>query len=213
MWFLDGCVQPEHRGRRITSHDQGPWPARQFGHLDGRRSGASFAGWAFRSILALRGRSPRSLPAADWFRSRRPSPPATSCFFRRASGRRHLPASSFVRRCPARGAMVRLPTRSAPPRDFTLAPAMSAPASAHCCCRASSAPTIGAHFLWLGVIALVVAAWYLWRGKRRQDHGAARTRCGAAGDLRGMVFVWTRYKIAIAFDAGPMRCRSAWKSR
>ena len=51
-------------------------------------------------------------------------------------------------------------------------------------------------FLWLGMIALVVAAWYLCRGS------AARTmerrdavRCG--GDLRGMVFVWTRY-IAIA---------------
>ena len=51
-------------------------------------------------------------------------------------------------------------------------------------------------FLWLGMIALVVAAWYLWRGSaaktmERRD----AVRCG--GDLRGMVFVWTRY-IAIA---------------
>jgi NNP family nitrate/nitrite transporter-like MFS transporter len=51
-------------------------------------------------------------------------------------------------------------------------------------------------FLWLGVIALVIAAWYLVRGS------AARTveRRDAArrsGDVRGMVFVWTRY-IAIA---------------
>ena len=51
-------------------------------------------------------------------------------------------------------------------------------------------------FLWLGMIALVVAAWYLWRGSaaktmERRD----AVRCG--GDVRGMVFVWTRY-IAIA---------------
>ena len=51
-------------------------------------------------------------------------------------------------------------------------------------------------FLWLGVIALLVAAWYLVRGsaaKTTERRDAARR----SGDLRGMVFVWTRY-IAIA---------------
>ena len=51
-------------------------------------------------------------------------------------------------------------------------------------------------FLWLGVIALFVAAWYLVRGsaaKTTERRDAARR----GGDLRGMVFVWTRY-IAIA---------------
>ena len=50
--------------------------------------------------------------------------------------------------------------------------------------------------LWLGVIALAVAAWYLVRGsaaKSTERRDAARR----GGDLRGMVFVWTRY-IAIA---------------
>ena len=51
-------------------------------------------------------------------------------------------------------------------------------------------------FLWLGVIALLVAAWYLVRGsaaKTTERRDAARR----GGDLRGMVFVWTR-DIAIA---------------
>jgi MFS transporter, NNP family, nitrate/nitrite transporter len=51
-------------------------------------------------------------------------------------------------------------------------------------------------FLWLGMIALVVAAWYLWRGsaaKTMERRDAVRR----GGDLRGMIFVWTRY-IAIA---------------
>jgi NNP family nitrate/nitrite transporter-like MFS transporter len=46
------------------------------------------------------------------------------------------------------------------------------------------------------VIALLVAAWYLVRGsaaKTTERRDAARR----GGDLRGMVFVWTRY-IAIA---------------
>ena len=37
-------------------------------------------------------------------------------------------------------------TKWAPPRAFMPAPAMSAPASAHCCCRASSAPITKARF-------------------------------------------------------------------
>lgn len=53
-----------------------------------------------------------------------------------------------------------------------------------------------AAFLWLGVIALAVAAWYLLRGsaaKTAERRDAARH----GGDARGTVFVWTRY-IAIA---------------
>ncbi len=53
-----------------------------------------------------------------------------------------------------------------------------------------------AAFLWLGVIALGIAAWYLLRGhaaKTIERRAAART----ASDLRGTVFVWSRY-IAIA---------------
>jgi NNP family nitrate/nitrite transporter-like MFS transporter len=51
-------------------------------------------------------------------------------------------------------------------------------------------------FLWLGVIALVIAGWYLLRGsaaKTTERRHVAR----AASTLRGTVFVWSRY-IAIA---------------
>jgi NNP family nitrate/nitrite transporter-like MFS transporter len=51
-------------------------------------------------------------------------------------------------------------------------------------------------FIWLGVIALAVAAWYLVRGnaaKTTQRRIAARR----GSDMRGTVFVWSRY-IAIA---------------
>ena len=51
-------------------------------------------------------------------------------------------------------------------------------------------------FLWLGVIALVVAAWYLVRGeaaKTTERRDAARR----GSDMRGTIFVWSRY-IAIA---------------
>ena len=51
-------------------------------------------------------------------------------------------------------------------------------------------------FLWLGVFALVVAAWYLWRGeaaKTTERRSAARR----GADVRGAVFVWSRF-IAIA---------------
>jgi MFS transporter, NNP family, nitrate/nitrite transporter len=51
-------------------------------------------------------------------------------------------------------------------------------------------------FLWLGVIAIVVAAWYLARGraaKSAERRDLARHR----SSMRGTVFVWSRY-IAIA---------------
>ena len=51
-------------------------------------------------------------------------------------------------------------------------------------------------FLWLGVIALVIAGWYLVRGcaaKSVEQSNLVRVR----SNLRGTVFVWSRY-IAIA---------------
>jgi MFS transporter, NNP family, nitrate/nitrite transporter len=51
-------------------------------------------------------------------------------------------------------------------------------------------------FLWLGVIALVIAGWYLVRGsaaKTTERRQAARI----GSNIRGTVFVWSRY-IAIA---------------
>lgn len=53
-----------------------------------------------------------------------------------------------------------------------------------------------AAFLSLGVIALFIAAWYLWRGKAArstQQKDLVRRK----SDLRGTIFVWSRY-IAIA---------------
>ncbi len=76
------------------------------------------------------------------------------------------------------------------------APAMSAPVSARCFCRVIFGTDYHSAFLWLGVIALVIAAWYLVRGnaaKTAERRDAARR----GSDMRGAVFVWTRY-IAIA---------------
>ncbi len=53
-----------------------------------------------------------------------------------------------------------------------------------------------AAFLVLGVIALFIAAWYLWRGKAaRSVQQKLLTR--KKSDLRGTLFVWSRY-VAIA---------------
>lgn len=51
-------------------------------------------------------------------------------------------------------------------------------------------------FLWLGVIALFIAAWYLLRGQAAKTNERRET-ARAASDLRGTIFVWSRY-IAIA---------------
>jgi len=51
-------------------------------------------------------------------------------------------------------------------------------------------------FLWLGVIALVIAAWYLIRGRAAKTN-ERRIAARRGSDMRGAVFVWTRY-IAIA---------------
>lgn len=51
-------------------------------------------------------------------------------------------------------------------------------------------------FLWLGVIALVIAGWYLLRG-RAATSAAREQTARRASDLKGAIFVWSRY-IAIA---------------
>lgn len=51
-------------------------------------------------------------------------------------------------------------------------------------------------YLWLGVGALVIAAWYLIRGRAAQSVARDRT-VRRGGGWRGAVFVWSRY-IAIA---------------
>lgn len=51
-------------------------------------------------------------------------------------------------------------------------------------------------FIWLGVIALGLAAWYLLRGQAASSD-AIRLRARTRGTLRGNLFVWSRY-IAVA---------------
>lgn len=53
-----------------------------------------------------------------------------------------------------------------------------------------------AAFVDLGVIALILAAWYLWRGKAANSADRTNLVRGRS-DLRGTLFVWSRY-IAIA---------------
>lgn len=51
-------------------------------------------------------------------------------------------------------------------------------------------------FLWLGVIALGIAGWYLVRGRAAKT-AVQRQTARRASDLRGAFFIWSRY-IAIA---------------
>lgn len=51
-------------------------------------------------------------------------------------------------------------------------------------------------FLWLGVVALAIAAWYLARGSAAKT-AERRATAQRRSNMRGTVFVWTRY-IAIA---------------
>jgi MFS transporter, NNP family, nitrate/nitrite transporter len=53
-----------------------------------------------------------------------------------------------------------------------------------------------AAFLWLGVIALGIAAWYLLRGQAAKSAELSET-ARRRSDLRGTIFVWSRY-IAVA---------------
>lgn len=51
-------------------------------------------------------------------------------------------------------------------------------------------------FLWLGVIAIVIAAWYLLRGQSARSSDMQEL-VRKRSDLRGTLFIWSRY-IAIA---------------
>ncbi len=51
-------------------------------------------------------------------------------------------------------------------------------------------------FLWLGAIAIVIAIWYLMRGSAAKT-AARRELVRGRSDMRGTLFVWSRY-IAIA---------------
>lgn len=70
-------------------------------------------------------------------------------------------------------------------------------------------------FLWLGVIALVIAGWYLVRGQAARSE---RMRAGAAreaSDWRGTVYVWSRYiavalMLAYAMSFGLEIAMNAW---
>lgn len=69
-------------------------------------------------------------------------------------------------------------------------------------------------FLWLGVIALVIAAWYLLRGQAAK-HDEMRATARRSADLRGTVFVWSRYiavalMLAYAMSFGLEIAMNAW---
>lgn len=53
-----------------------------------------------------------------------------------------------------------------------------------------------AAFLWLGIVALLIAVWYLVRGQAARTV-AQRETARSRSDLRSTVFVWSRY-IAVA---------------
>lgn len=71
-----------------------------------------------------------------------------------------------------------------------------------------------AAFLWLGIIALVVAAWYLVRGRAaRSAEQVALTR--RRSDFRSTAFVWSRYiavalMLAYAMSFGLEIAMNAW---
>jgi NNP family nitrate/nitrite transporter-like MFS transporter len=69
-------------------------------------------------------------------------------------------------------------------------------------------------FLWLGVLALAIAAWYLLRGQAARS-AARRDRARRASDLRGAIFVWSRYialalMLAYAMSFGLEIAMNAW---
>lgn len=71
-----------------------------------------------------------------------------------------------------------------------------------------------AAFLWLGVVALGVAVWYLVRG-RAADSDEKRHVARSRSDLRGTLFVWSRYiavalMLAYAMSFGLEIAMNAW---
>ncbi len=71
-----------------------------------------------------------------------------------------------------------------------------------------------AAFFFLGVIALIIAAWYLWRGKAAKT-ADQKILVRQKSDLRGTLFVWSRYiaiglMLAYAMSFGLEIAMNAW---
>lgn len=71
-----------------------------------------------------------------------------------------------------------------------------------------------AAFLWLGVIALVISVWYLWRGSSAPTI-AKRDLVRGRTDVKGTLFVWSRYvaialMLAYAMSFGLEIAMNAW---
>lgn len=69
-------------------------------------------------------------------------------------------------------------------------------------------------FLWLGVVALLIACWYLLRGRAAEDSDQQHL-VRARSDLRGTLFVWSRYiavalMLAYAMSFGLEIAMNAW---
>lgn len=69
-------------------------------------------------------------------------------------------------------------------------------------------------FLWLGVIALAIAAWYLLRGRAAQSAARVRT-ARRSSDWKGALFIWSRYivialMLAYAMSFGLEIALNAW---
>jgi NNP family nitrate/nitrite transporter-like MFS transporter len=69
-------------------------------------------------------------------------------------------------------------------------------------------------FLWLGVIALGIAAWYLMRGQAAQS-AARQLTTRRASDFKSAIFVWSRYiamalMLAYAMSFGLEISMNAW---
>jgi len=69
-------------------------------------------------------------------------------------------------------------------------------------------------FLWLGALALAIAAWYLLRGQAAKS-ADRRDTARRSSDLRGAIFVWSRYialalMLAYAMSFGLEIAMNAW---
>ncbi len=69
-------------------------------------------------------------------------------------------------------------------------------------------------FLWLGVIALAISAWYLLRGRAARSAARART-ARRSSDWKSALFIWSRYialalMLAYAMSFGLETALNAW---
>ncbi len=69
-------------------------------------------------------------------------------------------------------------------------------------------------FLWLGIIALAISAWYLLRGRAARSAARART-ARRSSDWKSALFIWSRYialalMLAYAMSFGLETALNAW---